>query len=146
MQSYSPRLSVAHGVAHRFLRDAIEMVRELGAQRTNRVHAMRTDNLYTVELRSMHREAAERVLEHAALQVHGRQAARERARALDRVAHETRDAFDLGQDRRIFRREAAGDAAQHERDAGQLLAEAVVQIVADAVLLAIHGLQDRALE
>ena len=46
----------------------------------------------------------------------------------------------------ILARQPAGDAAQHQRDAGQLLAEAVVQIVADAVLLAVHGLQDRALQ
>src|SRR4029078_6574176 len=82
----------------------------------------------------------------AAFEIHRRQAARERTRAFDSVVNEPGDALDLRQDRRVLAREPAGGAPAHQRDASQLLAETVVEIVADAVLLAIHSLQDRALQ
>ena len=48
--------------------------------------------------------------------------------------------------RRRFALGAILEAAQQQRDAGEFLAEAVVQIVADALLLAVAGLQHFALE
>src|SRR5690606_41106044 len=94
----------------------------------------------------MHGETFQRVLQAAAFEVHGREPARERARAFDRVAHEARDPFDLGQDRLVLGRDATGQSAQHERYTRQLLAETIVQIVTYPILLAIDRFENRALE
>ncbi len=46
----------------------------------------------------------------------------------------------------FFLAELRRDAAQHERDAGELLAETIVQVAADALLLAVGDVDDAALE
>src|SRR4051794_24242512 len=122
------------------------MIRQLRIQRSLLGHAMSKDDLHAIEFTRVHRESLQRVLQPSTLEIDRRQTASECSRALDRVIDQTRDAVDFRRQRRIFRRESPCKSAQHQRDSSEFLAQTIVQIVADPVLLAIHRLQYASLQ
>ena len=92
------------------------------------------------------RKTAQREEQAAPIEAYRRESARERTRALDRVIDEHHDFIGVGRQRRVGLLDLAGEASQHERNTGKFLAEAVVQIAADTLLLAIRDFDDLVLE
>ena len=88
----------------------------------------------------------QRFRQSAALEIDRREAARERTRALNRAREQIADLRDLRRVLRRFARQLHFETLQQQRQAGELLAEAVVQVAAEAALLAIRDLQDLLLE
>src|SRR6185312_6782092 len=101
---------------------------------------------HAVALAGPRGESAKRRHEPAALAAYRREVARERSRVLDCVVDQADHVLDVEACTGFFLRELRGNAAEHERDAGQLLPEAIVQVAADALLFAIGDLDDAALE
>src|SRR5258705_2763968 len=140
------RIAVAHGIGNRLLRDAVEVVRRRLIDGKHGPHTAAQAHVDAVHFARPRREAAQLKYESAAVQAHGREAARERASAFDRVVHEHDDLVDVGGEARIALADPAREATQHERDAGQFLAEPVVQVAADALLFAVRDLDDLVLQ
>src|ERR1022692_1414357 len=86
-------------------------------------------------------QAVQRLEQSALLDTDRQQASRQAASAVDRSIDQNDALVDRlhGVGRVAF--EASREAAQHQRDARQLLAEPVVQIAADALALAARGLE-----
>ncbi len=82
----------------------------------------------------------------AAFQIHRRQTARQRARALNRARHQIGDLGDLRRVLRRLSRHLHLEAFHQQRQTGELLAQAVVQIAAEAALLAIGDFEDLLLQ
>ena len=145
---HAARMAVAQRVAERLLHDAIEVRRGvvvealfLGQRRCRCTTSTPWRSKICVARASS--ASAQAVVRRG----HGREAARQRARGIDGVVDQRHDLLDVAAQLRGPRaREPRHQALEQQRDAGELLAEAVVQVRADALLLARGDLQHLALE
>ena len=139
-------MPVLRGIGHRLLRDAVQVQRVHGFESAIQRVVRLATHVDVEHRRQAAREFLERQRQAAAIEGHRRQAARQRARREDGVVDQQRDFLDRRRQRRRLALGAILEAAQQQRDAGELLAEAVVQVVADALLLAVADLEHFALE
>src|SRR6185295_14715683 len=135
----------ARCIADRLLRDPIEVRRGREPVQAAREVARELDR-NAIERLAARAELLERGREAVAIEMHGRQPERESAYGrnalLDQVSHGVHAHREL---RRIAR-DRVLDGLEQQRDARELLAKAVVQIVADPLVLALAHLPDLGLE
>ncbi len=140
------RPRITRGIRRRFLRDSIQVRRRAFFEIRQFRRAVAERALQAVHVRAARSQMFERFRQAAAFQVHRRQAARQGARALNRVRQQVGDLRDVRGVLRRLARQLHLQAFQQQRQAGELLAEAVVQVAAEPALLAIGNLQDLLLQ
>src|SRR5579862_3286660 len=133
-------------ISERLLCDAIEVARTCLAQSNLWPYFGAKVHREAVQIAAAGRELAQREGQSAALGAHGQEAAGQRAGRLDRLIHQTVDLVDAGDPLGAVGLEARREAAQHERDAGELLAETVMQVAADGLALPARDVENLLLE
>src|ERR1700735_4340759 len=122
-------------ISERLLCYAIKMARTCLGQSNLWPYFRPKVHCQAVQISAARGELAKREGQTAALGAHGQESPRERACRIDRLVHQGDDLVDARDALGALVLEARREAAQHERDPGELLAEAVVQIAADGLTL-----------
>src|SRR5262249_10117989 len=101
---------------------------------------------HAISLTGTRRQRLDSRSQPTALAADGRQSARKRAGALDRAVDDGDHFFDVFPRAGAFFAQLSSHAAQHQSNTREVLAEPIVQVAADPLLLAIGDLDDLALE
>ena len=136
------RLTVLDRVVHRLLGDVVQVRRHPDVGHQDRLGALEPTG-DVEQILDLHRPLLERGHEALCVREHRHQAAGQLAGLVDGVVHQTHDLGRMGRLGRVRLGQLLRQHLAHERDAGQVLAQPVVQVLADLALLPAADLEQR---